>query len=147
VTIRPRGGKSPITVVAVFSCPKCARVCARMAAFLPYPAPELLNHEFVQITWETAVELMCNEKQRNRENFNFKSVESAVFARSVDDSSVSGEFGVLMTACWSGPALLAQTLAQLADSRHAFEPDRTYPRQTYTRRSVRKKMRSFDKNG
>jgi hypothetical protein len=47
-----------------------------MAAFLPYPAPELLNHEFVQITWETAVELMRNEKQRNRENFNFKSAAS-----------------------------------------------------------------------
>jgi hypothetical protein len=46
--------------------------------FLLAQYESLLNHKFAQFTWETAVELMCNEKQRNRENFNFKSVASAI---------------------------------------------------------------------
>ena len=44
-----------------------------MAAFLPYPAYESLNHEFAQFTWENSVELTCGDKQRNRKNLNFKS--------------------------------------------------------------------------
>jgi hypothetical protein len=72
VTIRPRGGKSLITVVAVFYRPKCARICARATLFLLARARESLNNEFVQITCETTVELMCSEKQRNRENFNLR---------------------------------------------------------------------------
>jgi hypothetical protein len=49
-----------------------------VAAFLPYPAREPPNHEFAQFAWESAVELICDEKQGNRENRNFKSVGSAV---------------------------------------------------------------------
>jgi hypothetical protein len=49
-----------------------------MTAFLPHPTREPLSHKFAQFTWENVVELMCNEKQRNRENFNFKSVASAI---------------------------------------------------------------------
>ena len=51
----------------------CARICARMTASLPYPVYESLNHEFAQFTWENSVELTCGDKQRNRENLNFKS--------------------------------------------------------------------------
>jgi hypothetical protein len=51
-------------------------MCARVAAFLLYPACEQLNREFAQFTWENAIELIRNEKQRNRENFNFKSAAS-----------------------------------------------------------------------
>jgi len=59
-----------MTVLAMSSGPDCARVCARLVALLLYPAREPLNHEFEQFTWENAVELMCDEKQRNRENLN-----------------------------------------------------------------------------
>src|SRR6266487_2625014 len=52
----------------------CARICARVVRFLLTQYESLLNHKFAQFTWETAVELICNEKQRSRENFNFKSV-------------------------------------------------------------------------
>ena len=48
-----------------------------MAPFLPYPAYESLNHEFAQFTWENLVELTGGDKQRNRENLNFKSAASA----------------------------------------------------------------------
>jgi hypothetical protein len=64
----------PRAVVATLSCSQCARV----TTFLPYPAREPLNHEFAQFTRENAVELICNEKQRNRENFNLKSVASII---------------------------------------------------------------------
>ena len=33
---------------------------------------------FAHFTWENAHDLICDGKQRNRENFNFKSVASAI---------------------------------------------------------------------
>src|SRR5438132_1061875 len=67
--------------LGTISCPEnpsrlCARICARVVTFLLPQYESLLNHEFAQFTWESAVELMCDEKQRNRENRNFKSVAS-----------------------------------------------------------------------
>jgi len=49
-----------------------------MTASLPYPAYELLKHEFAQFTWENSVEIDVRSEQRNRENLNFKSVASTI---------------------------------------------------------------------
>jgi hypothetical protein len=56
---------------------------------LLYPACEVLDRKFAQFTWENAAELMCNEKQRARENFNFKSVAAIIspYRRSDRDRS------------------------------------------------------------
>jgi hypothetical protein len=47
-----------------------------MGTFLLPQYESLLNHRSAKFTWENAVELMCDEKQRNLENPNFKSVAS-----------------------------------------------------------------------
>src|SRR5437667_11575127 len=47
-------------------------------SLLPYSAYALLNHEFDQSTSENSIELTCGDKQRNRENLNFKSVASTI---------------------------------------------------------------------
>ena len=54
----------------------CARICARVLTFLLAQYESLLNPQFARFTWQNEVELMCNEKQRNRKKFNFKSVTS-----------------------------------------------------------------------
>ena len=69
-----------------------------MAAFLPYRAYELLNHEFAQFTLENSVELMRGDKQRNRENLNFKSVAAAISLR----RSLGANFRAIQSQLYCG---------------------------------------------
>jgi hypothetical protein len=62
--------------VKVFARPLCKNLCKNDPS-LPYPVYESLKRQFAQFTWKNSVELTCGDKQRNRENLNFKSVTSA----------------------------------------------------------------------
>jgi hypothetical protein len=41
-----------------------------------HPSVSVAKSQIARFTWENSVELMFGEKQRNRENFNFKSAAS-----------------------------------------------------------------------
>ena len=77
-----------------------------MATFLLTPARERLNHQSAQFTWESIVELMCDEKQRNSENLNFKSAASAA----VILAQILAQSAVLASHCL---VKLPQTLPDL----------------------------------